>query len=447
MSEAAVQPSVSPTPTAAPAVRRCDVLVIGGGPAGSTIATLLAGRGYDVVVAEKDRHPRFHIGESLLPRNLPLFERLGVREKVESIAMIKHGAQFCSAEHGRSLTFDFGEQLDPAWPYSYQVRRSEFDHLLLRHCAGRGAEVREGTRVTAVEFAPDGVAAVTDDDGGSAGRIRARFLVDASGRDTFLAGKLGMKRRNEKHSSAALFGHFTGAERLPGREAGNISIFWFPHGWMWFIPLKDGTTSVGAVCWPYYLKTRKGDLTEFFLETLALSPELSARLREAKLTGPATATGNYSYYADRMAGDRYILVGDAYGFIDPVFSSGVYLAMHSAFLGADVVDGVLRDPRAAPRLCRRFDRQVRRGLRTFSWMIYRMTSPTMRNLIMGPRNLLGVQSAVVSFLAGDVFRFAPVMPRLYLFRGIYYFFCATHLATSFRAWRRRREAIRPVEAA
>jgi flavin-dependent dehydrogenase len=447
MSEAAVQPSVSPTPTAAPAVRRCDVLVIGGGPAGSTIATLLAGRGYDVVVAEKDRHPRFHIGESLLPRNLPLFERLGVREKVESIAMIKHGAQFCSAEHGRSLTFDFSEQLDPAWPYAYQVRRSEFDHLLLRHCAERGAEVREGTRVTAVEFAPDGVAAVTDDDGGRAGRIRARFLVDASGRDTFLAGKLGMKRRNEKHSSAALFGHFTGAERLPGREAGNISIFWFPHGWMWFIPLKDGTTSVGAVCWPYYLKTRKGDLTEFFLETLALSPELSARLREAKLTGPATATGNYSYYADRMAGDRYILVGDAYGFIDPVFSSGVYLAMHSAFLGADVVDGVLRDPRAAPRLYRRFDRQVRRGLRTFSWMIYRMTSPTMRNLIMGPRNLLGVQSAVVSFLAGDVFRFAPVMPRLYLFRSIYYFFCATHLATSFRAWRRRREAIRPVEAA
>jgi flavin-dependent dehydrogenase len=426
---------------------RCDVLVIGGGPAGSTIAALLAGRGFDVAVVEKDRHPRFHIGESLLPLNLPLFDRLGVRAQVEAIAMMKYGAQFCSAEHGRSLTFDFGTQLDPSWPYAYQVRRSEFDHLLLKHCAASGARVHEGTRVTAVEFAPDEVAATTADDAGGAGRIAARFLVDASGRDTFLAGKLGMKRRNVKHSSAALFGHFTGAERLPGREEGNISIFWFPHGWMWFIPLKDGTTSVGAVCWPYYLKTRKGDLTEFFLATLALSPELSARLRGAKLTGPATATGNYSYYADRMAGDRYILVGDAYGFIDPVFSSGVYLAMNSAFLGADVVEGCLRDPRAAPGLYREFDRQVRRGLATFSWMIYRMTNPTMRDLIMGPRNLLGVESAVVSFLAGDVFRRGPVRPRLYLFRSIYYLHCLARLRTSVRAWRRRREAIRPVEAA
>jgi 2-polyprenyl-6-methoxyphenol hydroxylase-like FAD-dependent oxidoreductase len=141
--------SATPAPASSPD-RRCDVLVIGGGPAGSTIAALLAGRGHDVVVVEKDRHPRFHIGESLLPLNLPLFERLGVRAEVESIAMIKHGAEFCSAEHGRSLTFDFSEQLDPAWPYAYQVRRSEFDHLLLRHCAERGAQVREGTRVTAV---------------------------------------------------------------------------------------------------------------------------------------------------------------------------------------------------------------------------------------------------------------------------------------------------------
>jgi flavin-dependent dehydrogenase len=449
MPEVAVPPYVSaaPTPAVSAPADGCDVLVIGGGPAGSTIACLLAGRGYSVVVAEKDRHPRFHIGESLLPLNLPLFDRLGVRAKVESIAMMKYGAQFCSAEHGRSLTFDFSEQLDPAWPYAYQVRRSEFDHLLLRHCAERGARVREGTRVTAVEFEPDGVAATTLDDDGATGRIRARFLVDASGRDTFLAGKLGMKRRNPKHSSAAIFGHFTGAERLPGREEGNISVFWFPHGWMWFIPLKDGTTSVGAVCWPYYLKTRKGDLTEFFLETLALSPELAGRLRDARLTGPPTATGNYTYYADRMAGDRYILIGDAYGFIDPVFSSGVYLAMNSAFLGADVVEGCLRDPRAAPRLYQRFDRQVRRGLRTFSWMIYRMTSPTMRDLLMGPKNVFRVQSAVVSFLAGDVFRFRPVMPRIYLFRSIYYFFCVARLRTSVRAWRRRREAIRPVEAA
>ena len=422
------------------------MLVIGGGPAGSTIAALLAERGRDVAVLERDRHPRFHIGESLLPLNMPLFERLGVRDEVAAIAMIKHGAQFCSAEHAKTITFDFSEQLDGSWPYAYQVRRSEFDHLLLRHCAARGAEVREGTRVTGVDFGANEVAVTAAAEDGAAQHWRTRFLVDASGRETFLAGKLGIKRRNPKHASAALFGHFTGAERLPGREEGNISVFWFPHGWMWFIPLRDGTTSVGAVCWPYYLKSRETDPTSFFLETLALSPELSARLRDAKLTGPATATGNYSYAAERMAGDRYILVGDAYGFVDPVFSSGVYLAMNSAFRGAEVVDGALRDPRTAPRLAREFDREVRRGLRMFSWMIYRMTSPTMRNLLMGPRNVLGVQQAVVSFLAGDVFRNGPVMPRILLFRALYYAFSLAALPTSVRAYFRRRRAIRPAEA-
>ena len=147
-----------------------------------------------------------------------------------------------------------------------------------------------------------------------------------------------------------------------------------------------------------------------------------------------------------MAGDRYILVGDAYGFVDPVFSSGVYLAMNSAFRGAEVVDGALRDPRTAPRLAREFDREVRRGLRMFSWMIYRMTSPTMRNLLMGPQNVLGVQQAVVSFLAGDVFRNGPVMPRILLFRALYYAFSLAALPTSVRAYFRRRRAIRPAEA-
>ncbi|MGH8698039.1 MAG: NAD(P)/FAD-dependent oxidoreductase, partial [Burkholderiales bacterium] len=430
---------MSSAPAPAAAVARCEVLVIGGGPAGSTIATLLARRGRHVVVVEKDRHPRFHIGESLLPLNLPLFERLGVKDAVAGIAMLKYGAQFNSVEHGRSITFDFADALDPASPYAYQVRRSEFDHLLLKHCAASGAEVNEGIRVTEVDFGSgDGVLVAAQGDHGATRRWRAQFLVDASGRDTFLAGRFGIKRRNAKHSSAALFGHFTGARRLPGREEGNISMFWFQHGWFWFIPLKDGTTSVGAVCWPYYLKSRKTDPTTFFLDTIALSPGLADRLRDARLTGPATATGNYSYQADRMAGDRYLLVGDAWGFIDPVFSAGVYLAMNGGFLGADVVDRVLADPRAAPRLYREYDRTVRRGLRMFSWMIYRMTSPAMRDLIMDPQDVLRLPAAVISFLAGDVFRNRAVLWRLYVFRALYYAFCLAALPTSLRAWRRRK---------
>jgi flavin-dependent dehydrogenase len=427
---------------------RCDVLVIGGGPGGSTIGALLAERGWRVTLLEKDRHPRFHIGESLLPMNLPLFERLGVEKDIARIGIIKHGAEFNSAAHGRALTFDFANALESSIPYAYEVRRSEFDHVLLQNCAAKGARVHEGTRVTSVEFPATGdvvVTARTEDNRET--QWRARFLVDASGRDTFLANRLGVKRKNPRHASAALFGHFTGARRLPGREEGNISVFWFPHGWFWFIPLLDGTTSVGAVCWPYYLKSRRTDPTTFLHETIALCPELAARLANASLTGPATATGNYSYEAECMAGDRFIMVGDAYAFVDPVFSSGVYLAMSSAFGGADVVDGCLRDPAAARRLSRKFERRVRRGLRLFSWMIYRMTSPAIRELIMNPKNIFGVESAMISFLAGDVFRRGAVYRRLLLFRVLYYANNLAAVRTNARAWWRRRQAIRATESA
>jgi flavin-dependent dehydrogenase len=421
------------------AVERCDVFVIGGGPAGATIATLLAERGWDVVLAEKDRHPRFHIGESLLPMNVPLFERLGVRERVERIAMMKYAAELNSPQHEAPVTLAFAQAWDKSFPYAYQVRRSELDQILFDNCVARGVRALEECRVGAVELPQAGdvlIQAELRDE--TRRRWRARFLVDASGRDTFLANKLGMKRRNPRHNSAALYGHFTGARRLPGKEEGNISLFWFEHGWFWFIPLRDGTTSVGAVCWPYYLKSRETDPTRFFLDTIALCPPLAERLRDARLVAPAIATGNYSYQCARMTGERHILVGDAFAFVDPVFSSGVLLAMNSAFCGARVVDASLRGAPEAAALRRGFEREVRHALRQFSWFIYRMTSPAMRRLFMAPRNPLRMQEALLSLLAGDLFRGTPIYRSLIAFKGLYYLTSLFTLRQSLGAWRRRR---------
>jgi flavin-dependent dehydrogenase len=420
----------------------CDVFILGGGPAGSTIATLLAQRGWQVVVAEKERHPRFHIGESLLPLNLPLFERLGVSEQMERIGIRKHGAQFVSPDHDEPVTFDFANAWDKAHSWAYQVRRSQFDEVLFRNCVARGAQGLEGCRVMEVDFRPDGVRVQARLDDGEPRQWHTRFFVDASGRDTFLANRFGLKQRNRKHTSAALYGHFTDAQRLPGREAGNISIFWFEHGWFWFIPLLDGTTSVGAVCWPYYLASRKTDPTSFLHETIALCPPLQQRLRDARLEAPATATGNYSYACSRMHGERYLLLGDAFAFVDPVFSSGVMLAMNSAFHGADAVDTWLRDPSAAAAPLRRFERSVRHGLSQFTWFIYRMTSPTMRRMLMGPRNTLRMEEAVLSLLAGDLFRGTPIYRSLRFFKLTYYLLSLTDPKTSLNAWRRRRHLIR-----
>lgn len=401
--------------------RECDVLVIGGGPAGSTIAALLAAQGRLVVVLEKDRHPRFHIGESLLPFNVPLLDRLGVLPEVRRIGMPKFGIEFVCPQHAHSSFLEFADGWHKGMDYSFQVRRADFDHVLLKNAATKGAAIVEGCRVTAVEFPPTGGVLVdaTQDDGTSC-TWRARFLVDASGRDAFVAGKMSIKRRNRRHQSAAIFGHFSDAVRLPGRAAGNISIFWFERGWFWFIPLSDGTTSVGVVCHPDYLRTRDVDVTEFFMQQIALCPALARRLQRAALTAPATGTGNYSYDCERLYGERYILIGDAAGFIDPVFSTGVYLAMHGAFLGADAVATCLDEPARARQAMKFFEKEVRSALGRFSWFIYRITRPAIRSLFMTPRNYLRAEEAVLALLSGDVDSNSPIRSRLMLFKALYY---------------------------
>jgi flavin-dependent dehydrogenase len=432
----------------AAASQPCDVLVMGGGPAGSTVATLLARQGRRVVLLEKERHPRFHIGESLLPANVALFEDLGLRSELERIGMPKWGIEFVSPEHRHRTLYDFGEAWDKSMPMAWQVRRSELDELLFRHAAASGAQAIEGCRVTRVQFDDEG-ADVLAQHGGTQRQWRAKYVIDATGRDTLLANQFGSKARNERHNSAAIFGHFTGAQRLAGRLEGNISIFWFQHGWIWFIPLADGTTSVGATCWPYYLKQRDKPLKEFFLDTVNSVPRLAKRLEGAELIdGKVHATGNYSYTAAQSCGPRWQLLGDAYAFIDPVFSSGVYLAMASAYRGAELAAASLDQPvhsRAVAAARRHFSAHMEKGPREFSWFIFRMTNPALRNLFMRPRNVLRTKEAVLSLLAGDIFGSTPFRPSLTLFKLLYWLRSLLRPRVTVRAWQRRRFNIREVD--
>lgn len=441
------QPDLSTRHATAPDMPRgteteTDVLVIGGGPAGSTIATLLARKGWRVTLLEKDRHPRFHIGESLLPMNMPILERLGALEKVDAIGMLKRGADFPRDEGGYN-TFDFARALDAKFPHAYHVKREQFDQVLFEHARENGVDARERVKVERVEFderdRPARVHARHAD--GDALSFRPRYVVDASGRDAFLGGKLKLKRKNPRHQSAAIFSHYRGVERRPGRDAGNVSIYRHAHGWAWLIPLADGDMSVGAVCYPDYLKTRKGDSEDFLLRTLATIPEVARRMAGAQRVAPVHVTGNYAYECTRMSGPGWLLVGDAWNFVDPMFSSGVYLGMHGAEQGADVVDGALRDPASEARLQRETERRLVDGLDEFKWFIYRFTSPTMKYLFANPRNYLRIEQAVVAMLAGDVFDSPRVRRRLRVFRMLY---AAASLGMAPRAlhdwWHRRRQA-------
>lgn len=432
------------------AMNKCDVLVIGGGPAGCTVAPLLARQGHRVVLLEKAHHPRFHIGESLLPANLPLLEALGVADEVRAIGMEKWGAEFVSPWHAHRQEFQFADAMNKDQPMAYQVKRAEFDHILIRNAAREGVEVIEGCKVRAVDFQPDGQAAVvraTHDDGSEAS-WQARFVVDASGRDTFLANRFQIKHRNPRHNSSALYAHFAGARRHEGRAEGNITIFWFDHGWFWFIPLSDGLTSVGATVWPYYMKTRAGrSLKQFLLDTIALCPALVERLKDAEIVTEAEATGNFSYVSERNHGPGYLMLGDAYAFIDPVFSSGVMLAMNSGFEGAKAIDRCLSRPAEAAAALAEFDRVMRYGPKLFSWFIYRITNPTMRDIFMAPRNIFRVKEALLSVLAGDIFGATPIRRPLWIFKIIYYLSFIGSLRQSLRGWRNRRINIRPVDDA
>jgi len=396
--------------------RECDVFVIGGGPAGSAAATFLARRGYRVAMAEKERHPRFHIGESLLPYSLPLLDELGVLDRVRLQGVHKRGAEFISEDGATEAVFDFSGALFEGPDHAYQVRRSDFDGLLFENAVAAGVEPLQETSATILALDGERVRLRADGPDGASVDWTARFLVDASGRSTVTANLGSGKAPDPRNHSAAIFGHFRGVPRQEGDRAGNIRLYLTEPGWMWVIPLPDDITSVGLVASGEYLAERGTGIEAFFRAHCARHGRVAALMAEARLEGRMRATGNFSYSTTQSCGSNHIKVGDAFAFIDPIFSTGVHLALSSAREAARAVDEALRRPAHRARLLEDYYRRLKLRLDYVSWFIYRIHEPAFREMLTHPHDILGVRRAIVSLLAGD-FRADPrLRARVLMFK-------------------------------
>jgi flavin-dependent dehydrogenase len=399
-----------------------DVGIIGGGPGGSTSAIYLRRRGYRVVLLDKERFPRFHIGESLLPFNLEIFDEIGIHDDLRRAGFVeKHAAEFATSDGRLDEKFYFRNGLVSGHPMAYQVLRSEFDHIVLKRAAAEGADVREENAVTDCSLRPDRVELRVEPREGSPYTLRCKMLIDASGQHTFLASRLNLKRLYRDHLKLALFSHFENCDRAAGEEGGNIIIFSLQDGgWIWFIPLARGVTSVGLVMGHQKVKAHEGELESLFSERIQATPALASRMTRAKRVAPVRTISNFSYSAAKFAGDRFILVGDAAAFLDPIFSSGVYMAMSSAKVAAEAVDQAFRKNDFTARRFRGYERIQRRQLSVYFRLIRAYYRPEFREILLQPSNRLRLQDTVVSVLAGCTQQSIGMRLRLHLFYLIGY---------------------------
>ncbi len=409
---------------------RYDVAVVGGGPAGSTAATLLAQAGHRVVLFEKERFPRFHIGESLLPFNLDLLERLGVLSRMRDRFVEKWGARLLSSDGSVSREIRFENGFVPGHPMAFQVLRSDFDEMLLRNATSRGTAVFEGhTVVEARASHRDGCVVVARGPDGAAVTVRARFLLDASGRDAFLASRRHLRVMTPALRKAAVFAHYAGVPRAPGRSGGSIILIFLRDGWFWMIPLPNAVTSVGLVTEGALLKSSGLPPQELLEESLRRCPAARQVLGAGRRTSEVFTASDYSYTCREVAGDGYLLLGDAAAFIDPVFSTGVWLGMSSAALAADLlVRALARDDGTgrslAPRHFAGYSRKVERHIRTYMQLVTRFYGPGFLDLFLQPQAESRTTRAVISLLAG------MVDPPLAMRARLWWFYLAVRLQRS-----------------
>ena len=414
-----------------------DVLVVGGGPGGSSAATFLARGGLTVAVAEREAFPRFHVGESLLPANIPVLERLGVLDEVKARGfLVKYGAYFHDQEMDLGYQFFFREG-KPWPPYTYEVQRGEFDKILLDHATRQpNVTLLQPATVERVSFDADGVTATVVEAAGTRD-IRARFLVDASGRDAFIASRHGRRRPVEGLGKVALFAHFQGGKRWPGREHGNIRIFAFEAGWFWYIPFANGTTSVGCVLHARTVRGREGNLEQLYESLIARCRGLVDALEDAPRITPVCSAANFSYRTDPAIGDRFVCVGDAIAFLDPIFSSGVYIATQSAELASAEIVEAFRENRFDARRFRAYARTIEKGMRPFQRFIQYFYDPAFVEIFLKPREFAGMVDGVTGVLAGGAFLRRPLRMRVSL--GVFF------TVVRINRWVRRRRGL-PVES-
>lgn len=380
-----------------------DVLIIGGGPGGSSAATYLAKAGKRVLVLEKEHFPRFHIGESLLPYNHQLFREMGVLPTLEQAGFVKkYGAQFHIGNGSKSVKFVFAEGRMTREPEAIQVERATFDHILLKHARGTGAEIREGYSVSKYSSDASGVVLEARDDTGQMHSFKGKFLIDASGRGNVTGNQDGLRVIHPRLKKLAVFGHFTGVQLDVGKKAGDTVIVRLHNKWFWLIPVSKEKTSVGCVMDQEEYTSFKQTPAEIFNRMVQSSAPMIERMKNAQLVGKHHTTSDFSYTNRRFTGQRLVRVGDAAGFMDPIFSAGVYLAMFSGKMAAQLVTKAMDENHDGALLMKAYEKRVRNSMQFYWEMVENFYTTPFIEIFFEPREKFDLVPAVNAALAGEL---------------------------------------------